>query len=147
MMADQSGIEKEMVFPVEPAEVWAALTDAAQLSAWFGASVDRDLSLGEVVTFRWIDGSSRRAVVEVVDEAKLLVIRWLPFRSDADGRLRPEPSTRVRFLLRSDEHGTRLTVSELGDHDDGMEVTDAVSRVVIEPTQQPPGLLEARGAR
>lgn len=143
MMPDPGGVEKEMVFPVEPAEVWAALTDAGHLSAWFGASVDRDLSLGEMLTFRWVDGSSRRAVVEVVDEVRLLVIRWLPFRTNADGHVEPEPSTRVRFLVRPDVRGTRLTVTELGSHENRMEVTDAVSRIIVEPTRQPPGLLQA----
>ena len=50
-------IEREVILPVPPARVWAALTQADQLGAWFGTQASIDLRPGGEVVFTW-DGST-----------------------------------------------------------------------------------------
>lgn len=50
-------IERELILPVPPARVWAALTRADQLGAWFGTQATIDLRPGGEVVFTW-DGST-----------------------------------------------------------------------------------------
>jgi uncharacterized protein YndB with AHSA1/START domain len=105
-------VDKEIVLPSPPGEVWAALTDEARLAVWFGAEAHLELRPGGLATFRWPDGTVRSATVEVVQDAHLLILRWLPFAEDAQGRRSPRPVTTVRFLLQRTSGGTRLKVTE-----------------------------------
>ncbi|HET9938646.1 MAG TPA: SRPBCC domain-containing protein [Gaiella sp.] len=92
-------IEREIVLPVSPDEAWEALTEPEQLEEWFANDVELDPRPGGRGVFRWDDGEVRRAVVETVEEAERLVLRW-----DDDGVVE----------LRLDEHpdGTRVHVRE-----------------------------------
>lgn len=105
-------VDKEIVLPAPPGEVWAALTDEARLAAWFGAEAHLELRPGGLATFRWPDGTARSATVEVVEDVHLLILRWLPFAEDARGRRSPRPATTVRFVLQRTFGGTRLKVTE-----------------------------------
>ena len=51
-------IERELILPVARERVWAALTQAQRLGAWFGTQATVDLRPGGAVTFIWADGSS-----------------------------------------------------------------------------------------
>jgi uncharacterized protein YndB with AHSA1/START domain len=106
------GVTREVTLPQPLPAVWAALTDGRQLSAWFGARVDMDPSLGGRVTFHWPDGKVRRAVVDAVVEQRLLVLRWLPFEQDPAGNLRQLPAGQMSFVLDETASGTRLRVDE-----------------------------------
>jgi uncharacterized protein YndB with AHSA1/START domain len=97
-------IEREIVLPAGPDEVWEAVTDPGQLGDWFGADVDGDLEPGEVVRFRSPDGTERRALTETVDPPKRLAFRWLP----EEGR----SGSRVEIELDEVAHGTRLRIVE-----------------------------------
>jgi uncharacterized protein YndB with AHSA1/START domain len=92
-------IEREIVLPVPPEEAWQTLTEPEQLEEWFANEVELDASPGGLGVFRWDDGDVRHAVVEVVEEAERLVLRW-----DDDGIVE----------LTLDEHpgGTRVRVRE-----------------------------------
>jgi uncharacterized protein YndB with AHSA1/START domain len=105
-------IRREILLPASPDEVWEALTDGRQVSEWFGAEVEMVPRLGGRVRFRWRDGGERGAVIEAFEAERLLVLRWLPFQKDADGKTRRRPSTKVRFTLRPGEGGTQLAVQE-----------------------------------
>jgi uncharacterized protein YndB with AHSA1/START domain len=105
-------IRREILLPASPGEVWEALTDGRQVSEWFGAEVEMVPRLGGRVRFRWRDGGERSAVIEAFEAERLLVLRWLPFQRDADGKTRRRPSTKVRFTLRPGEGGTQLAVQE-----------------------------------
>jgi uncharacterized protein YndB with AHSA1/START domain len=105
-------IRREILLPASPGEVWEALTDGKQVSEWFGAEVEMVPRLGGRVRFRWGDGDERGAVIEAFEAERLLVLRWLPFQKDADGKTRRRPSTKVRFTLRPREGGTQLAVQE-----------------------------------
>jgi uncharacterized protein YndB with AHSA1/START domain len=105
-------IHRQIQLPAAPAEVWVALTDGKDMSRWFGAEVEMSPRLGGQVHFRWPDGVERGAVIEALETDRLLVLRWLPFYRDADGRTRSRPATRVRFTLGPRDEGTMLVVEE-----------------------------------
>jgi uncharacterized protein YndB with AHSA1/START domain len=104
-------IERELILPVPPARVWAALTRADQLGAWFGTQASIELRPGGEVVFTW-DGSTgprgvSRGVIETVEPTRRLAFRW---QVNSDHNL----TTRVEFTLESHAEGTRLLVVESG---------------------------------
>ena len=107
---DPTRVEREVLVPALPHEVWAALTESEQLSAWFGAIAETQPDGS--VTFRWRDGTVRRAVIDVREPERLLVLRWLPFERNSAGRVIQRPATRVVFSLAPCPEGTRLRVVE-----------------------------------
>jgi uncharacterized protein YndB with AHSA1/START domain len=119
-------IEREVVVPAPPADVWPALADSAEISAWFGADAEVEVVPGGSGVFRWPDGTERRAVVEDVEPGRRLSFRWLPFQRTAGGRVVMVPSTRGELTLDEVDGGTRV-------------------RVVEHSTSARPRLLSARG--
>lgn len=104
-------IERELILPVPPERVWAALTRHDQLSAWFGTQATIDLRPGGEVIFTW-DGSTgpsgiNRGVIEVVEPPKRFAFRW---QSSSD----TVQMTRVEFTLEPHTDGTRLRLVESG---------------------------------
>jgi uncharacterized protein YndB with AHSA1/START domain len=93
-------VEREIVFPVEPDEVWEALTDPERLEEWFANDVELDPRKGGEGVFRWDNGEERHATVREAVPAERLVLDW----EEDDGF--------VEFELVPDEEGTRLTVRE-----------------------------------
>jgi len=113
-------IERELVVAVARDRVWAALTEPARLSAWFGTAAEVDLRPGGAVTFTWDESAAggRRhtnsAMVEVVDRPNRFVFRWRPFGGYETLPLTAGPFTRVEFLLDDHPEGTRVRVIESG---------------------------------
>jgi uncharacterized protein YndB with AHSA1/START domain len=107
-------VQRRVVLPAPPARVWSALTEAPELSAWFGAQVTVEARPGGRATFRWPDGRERGAVLEEVDPPSWLSFRWLPFERLGDGQARLVPPTRVELRLEPAEGGTILTLEERG---------------------------------
>jgi len=105
-------IEREVTLPATPREVWPALTEPRELSAWFGAAVDLDVRPGGRGVFRWPDGTERPAVVEAVEPERRLCFRWLPFQRTAAGGTTALPATRVEITLDAVPEGTRVRVVE-----------------------------------
>jgi uncharacterized protein YndB with AHSA1/START domain len=93
-------IEREIVFPASPAEVWEALTEPARLEEWFATEVELDPRPGGEGVFRWGDGDERRAVVREVQPEERLVLDW-----EDDGQ--------VVLELEEVEGGTLLHVTEV----------------------------------
>jgi len=111
-------IERELILPVPPARVWAALTQPDGLSAWFGTSASVDLRPGGALRFVW-DGTAGvtgtlRGVVEVVEPPHRFVWRWQPFAGYEHAALADTPTTRVEFTLEEHPDGTRLRLVESG---------------------------------
>ena len=92
-------VEREIVFPVEPDELWEALTEPRELEEWFANDVELDPREGGEGRFRWDDGEERRAVVREAVPGERLVLDW-----DDDGA--------VVFELEPVPDGTRLRVRE-----------------------------------
>jgi uncharacterized protein YndB with AHSA1/START domain len=92
-------IEREIVFPVPPDEVWEALTEPERLEEWFANDVELDPRPGGAGIFRWENGEERRATVREAEPGEKLVLDW-----DDEGE--------VEFALEEVEEGTRLVVRE-----------------------------------
>jgi uncharacterized protein YndB with AHSA1/START domain len=106
-------IEREIVFPASPAEVWEALTEPERLEEWFATEVELDAQPGGEGVFRWGDGDERRAVVREADPEERLVLDW-----EDDGQVvleleEVDGGTRVRVVERSPEWSTALELRAL----------------------------------
>jgi len=106
-------IEREIVFPASPAEVWEALTDPERLEEWFANDVELDAEPGGEGVFRWSDGEERHAVVRELDEERRLVLDW-----DDTGQVvleleEVEEGTLLRVLETSPEWSTALELRAL----------------------------------
>ncbi len=97
-------IEREVLLPATPEEVWDEVADPERLGDWFGADVEGEIAPGEAVRFTSPDGVERRAVVERVERDKRLTFRWLP---DAD-----ESSSRVDITIHEIPDGSIVRVVE-----------------------------------
>ena len=98
-------VEREVVLPAEPEEVWTSLTDPEELTRWFGAEVWGDFEAGGTAVFREDDGTVRRAVVEEADAPRRLAFRWWPEGGE-------DWPSRVAYELDQVPGGTRLRVIE-----------------------------------
>ena len=92
-------VEREIVFPVEPDELWEALTNPDRLEEWFANDVELDPREGGAGIFRWENGEERHATVREVVPGEKLVLDW-----DDEGA--------VEFDLEQVPDGTRLVVRE-----------------------------------
>lgn len=103
-------IERTVEVAQPPAIVWAALTTAEGLSAWFGNEASIDLRPGGSARMTWTGGESADMRVERVEEPVVFGFTWhiygLP---EGDPR-----RTYVEFTLEPTGAGTRLTVVETG---------------------------------
>jgi uncharacterized protein YndB with AHSA1/START domain len=92
-------VEREVVYPAEPDEVWEALTEPERLEEWFANEVELDPHEGGAGVFRWDDGEERRATVREAVPGERLVLDW-----DDEGS--------VEFELEPVPDGTRVVVRE-----------------------------------
>ena len=103
-------IERTVEIAHPPAKVWAALTTAPGLSAWFGNEVRIDLRPGGSAQMKWDSGYTADMRVERVEEPTVFGFTWHIFGLPDDDPRR----TYVEFTLAADGPGTRLTVVESG---------------------------------
>jgi uncharacterized protein YndB with AHSA1/START domain len=96
---DPVEIERDIVFPASPAEVWEALTDPERLAEWFASEAELDARPGGEAVFRWGDGDERRAVVRELEPEERLVLDW-------------EDEGQVVLELEEVDGGTRVHVVE-----------------------------------
>src|ERR1700680_4052276 len=92
-------IERDIVFPASPAEVWEALTDPERLEEWFASEAELDPRPGGEGVFRWGGGDEGRAVAREMEPQERLVLDW-----EDDGQ--------VVLELEEVDGGTRLHVVE-----------------------------------
>lgn len=104
-------ITREVIVDAPADAVWAALTDAGEIAAWFGADAEVDLRIGGAIRFQWSDGSERRGLVIDLDPQRRLAFRWRELRTGAAG-LAATDATVVAFTLEAADRGTRVTVTE-----------------------------------
>jgi uncharacterized protein YndB with AHSA1/START domain len=104
-------IERTVEIAHPPAKVWAALTTAEGLAAWFGNEATIDLRPGGSARMRWIaEGFTADMRVERVEEPTVFGFTWPISGLPADDPRR----TYVEFTLEPVGAGTRLTVVESG---------------------------------
>ena len=109
-MAFPDRIERTVELAHPPAKVWAALTTAEGLGAWFGEEATIDLRPGGAARMRWASGFTVDMRVERVEEAAVFGFTWQLGELDQDDPRR----TYVEFTLEPTGAGTRLTVVETG---------------------------------
>jgi uncharacterized protein YndB with AHSA1/START domain len=103
-------IERTVEIAHPPAEVWAALTTAEGLSAWFGQEATIDLRPGGSASMKWDSGHTADMRVERVEEPRVFGFTWPIFGLPRDDPRR----TYVEFTLEPTDAGTRLTMIESG---------------------------------
>jgi uncharacterized protein YndB with AHSA1/START domain len=109
-------IEKTTVLRAPRSRVWRALTDSAQFSQWFGATLKDPFLPGArvqgPVTYPGYEHLTMDITIDRVEPEKLFSWRWHP---GGDPNVDPaEPATLVVFQLEDVPEGTRLTVTETG---------------------------------
>ncbi|HEX6469101.1 MAG TPA: SRPBCC domain-containing protein [Streptosporangiaceae bacterium] len=109
-MAFPDRIERTVEIAHPPATVWAALTTAEGLSAWFGKEARIDLRPGGSAWMTWDSGHTADMRVERVEEPTVFGFTWPIFGLPEDDPRR----TYVEFTLEPVGTGTRLTVVESG---------------------------------
>jgi len=91
-------------------DVWAAITTADGLAAWFGQRAEIDLRVGGLATLTWDEGHVAHLRIERIEPPAVFGYTWgiygLP---DGDPR-----RTYVEFTLVPDGAATTLTVVESG---------------------------------
>jgi uncharacterized protein YndB with AHSA1/START domain len=103
-------IERTVELAHPPGQVWAALTTAEGLGAWFGNEAAIDLRPGGAAWMRWTDGFTADMRVERVEEPVIFGFTWRIYGLPEDDLRR----TYVEFTLEPAGAGTRLTVVETG---------------------------------
>ena len=103
-------IERTVEIAQPPAKVWAALTTAEGLNAWFGTEASIDLRPGGSARMRFDNGSTVHMRVERVEEPTVFGYTWQVYGLPEDDLRR----TYVEFTLQPAGAGTRLTVVESG---------------------------------
>jgi uncharacterized protein YndB with AHSA1/START domain len=101
-------VEREIVVPEGPDEVWEALTEPERLEEWFASEVELDARPGGEGVFHWGDGDERRGVVRELEEAERFVLDW-----DDGGHVAIElepvvDGTRIRVVETSPEFAPAL---------------------------------------
>jgi len=109
-MAFPDRIERTVQIAHPPDQVWAALTTAEGLAAWFGNEATIDLRPGGSARMRWTGGETAEMRVERVEEPRVFGFTWHIFGLPDDDPRR----TYVEFTLEPSGSGTRLTVVESG---------------------------------
>ena len=94
-MAFPDRIERTVEIAHPPAKVWAALTTAEGLSAWFGKDAKIDLRPGGSASMRWDGGHTADMRVERVEEPTVFGFTWHIFGLPEDDPRR----TYVEFTL------------------------------------------------
>ena len=103
-------IERTVELSAPPEKVWAALTTAEGLAAWFGNEAGIDLRPGGTAWMKWTDGAAADMRVERVEEPSVFGFTWHIYGLPEDDPRR----TYVEFTLEPAGGGTRLTVVESG---------------------------------
>jgi uncharacterized protein YndB with AHSA1/START domain len=103
-------IERTVELAHPPAAVWAAITTAEGLAAWFGQEAAIDLRPGGAARMTWTGGPSVGLRVERVEEPSVFGFTWPVYNLPDDDPRR----TYVEFTLEPAGTGTRLTVVESG---------------------------------
>jgi uncharacterized protein YndB with AHSA1/START domain len=103
-------IERTVEVAQPPSKVWAALTTAEGLRAWFGDEATIDLRPGGSAQLKWAEGHTADMRVERVEEPNVFGFTWQIYGlPEGDPR-----RTYVEFTLEPVGAGTRLRVVESG---------------------------------
>ena len=106
-------IEREIVVPESPAEVWEALTEPERLEEWFATEVELDARPGGSGVFRWGDGEEQRATVREVEPEERLVLDWDDGGEVVVELAETDGGTRVHVVETAPDFATALALRAL----------------------------------
>lgn len=111
-------IERSLEIQAPIARVWRALSQPAEVTAWFGARFEEPFVAGTtargIVTYPGYEGLTFDIDVIAKDELKRFSFAWHPYAIDVNRDYSVEKPTLVEFRLEPVGSGTRLTVTETG---------------------------------
>ncbi len=117
-MAETDRIEKVIDLKAPRSRVWRAITDAAELGAWFGAKLEGQFSPGARVrgkiTYPGYEHLTLEVLIDRMEPESYFSWRWHPDATDPKVDYSNEPATLVEFKLETTKTGTRLTLVESG---------------------------------
>jgi uncharacterized protein YndB with AHSA1/START domain len=115
---EASRIDRTIVINASPSRVWRALTDPAELSAWFKVTIDGPIAQGGEVqmtsTHAGYEGQRFKVWFVELTPPKRLVWQWHPGEVDPAIDYSREARTTVTFVLEPSAGGTRVILSETG---------------------------------
>jgi uncharacterized protein YndB with AHSA1/START domain len=116
--AELSRIDRIIEIQAPPERVWRALTDAAELLAWFRVRIEGEIAAGNEVWMTSVlpQHAGQRWPVRIVEltPPRRVVWQWHPGEVDPALDYSREPRTTVTFTLEPSGQGTRLSVAETG---------------------------------
>ena len=111
-------IEKQILIRAPRAQVWRALTDAEEFSAWFGVRLQGGFQIGKPatgpLTISGLEHVTMTAYIEEIQPQSLFSYRWHPYAVERGVDYSSEPTTLVEFRLEEVPEGTLLKVTESG---------------------------------
>ena len=111
-------IEKQIVLRAPRSRVWRALTDADEVSAWFGVRIRGGFQIGKdasgPVTYPGYEHLTFTAYIEEMRPQSYFAFRWHPNAVERGVDYSAEPTTLVEFHLEEVPEGTVLKVTESG---------------------------------
>ena len=117
-ITELSRIDRTIEIKASPERVWRALTNAAELSAWFQVTIEGEVAAGNEVWMTSVHEGhhGQRFRVRFVELAppERFVWQWHPGEVDPKVDYSSEPRTTVTFTLAPSGSGTRLSVAETG---------------------------------
>jgi uncharacterized protein YndB with AHSA1/START domain len=117
-LTELTRIDRAIDIAAPPGRVWRALTDAAELSAWFQVTLEGAVVAGGEVWMTSVlpghSGQRFRVTIAEMTPPLRLVWTWHPGEIDPAIDYSREPRTTVTFTLTPTAGGTRLTVEETG---------------------------------
>jgi uncharacterized protein YndB with AHSA1/START domain len=117
-VAGLSRIDRTIEIKASPERVWRALTNPAELSAWFQVKIEGEIAPGGEVWMTSVHESCagqrfRVRFVELTPPVRF-VWEWHPGAVDPKVDYSREPWTTVTFTLEPSGKSTRLSVAETG---------------------------------
>lgn len=116
--AELTRIDRSIEIAAPPARVFEALTDAAELGAWFQVTIEGAIAAGSDVWMTSVhpDHAGQRFRVHIAEltPPHRVVWQWHPGEIDPSVDYAREPRTTVTFTLEPTPTGTRVSVSETG---------------------------------
>lgn len=115
---DLSRVDRTIEIKAPPERVWRALTNAAELSAWFQVKIEGEIAPGSEVWMTSVHtghaGMRFRVLFVELTPPRRFVWQWHPGAVDPKVDYSREPRTTVTFTLEPSGAGTRLSVEETG---------------------------------
>ena len=108
---DMNTVERPVWIAASREQVWAAITDPAQLTKWYAPGCPWQiptLEVGETVKFYNTETDILVATIDEVDKPHRFALRWQPDETY------PAAVVTTTFILEEVNSGTRATIMESG---------------------------------